>query len=315
MVKFNTPNVRFILEKGISVIVPTKGRGNKILKCIDSILNQTLLPNEIIIVDSSKNVNLDAVLKRKFPLVHPKIVYIHSGVCLAAARNLGVQHSSGDIVFFFDDDVVLDKNYMKEVVKIFLNDKERKIGGVMGNITNIRRDASSLGAMLNRLFFLSHFGNGKNTFSGLPTFVHGEGKVIRTDFLSGCMMAYRREVLREFVFDEKLGKIGGYCYLEDVDFSYRVSRKYTLLYTPFAKLEHHPSWLRMIGDNQMMKNRQFIFNHFYLFKKNSPKHLLNVFAFYVSVFGYLIVTLLFSRNPKAVIGWFQGIRDIASNEK
>ena len=297
----------------ISVVIPTKdGRFDQIYGCISSILKQTLLPHEIIIVDSSENTKLNLLLKRRFPIDHPKIKYVHSQVCLTAARNIGVQHSSGDLVFFFDDDVILDKNYVTEVVKVFMNDKDGKIGGVMGNITNMRRDTNSLGAILKHLFFLGCSGDGKNRFSGLPTFVHGMKQIMKTDFLSGCMMAYRREVLHEFVFDEKLGKLSGYCYMEDVDFSYRASRKYTLVYTPFAKLEHYPSWLRREGNNQMMKNRQFISNHFYLFKKNSPKHLSNVFAFYVSLFGYLVVTLLFSRNPKAAIGWFQGIKDICA---
>jgi len=298
----------------VSVVIPTKGRAGQIFRCLDSILRQTLLPREIIIVDSSENANLGFFLKRKFPVDHPKIKYIHTGASLTKARNIGTQHSSGDVIFFFDDDVILDKDYIKEVTKVFMNDKDGKIGGVMGNITNLKRDTKSWSAMLRRLFYQDQFGNGKFRPSGLPTWVHGEKKILKTEFLSGCASAYRRQVLNEFKFDEKLGMLGGYCYLEDVDFSYRVSQKYDLLYTPFAKLEHQASWLKKNDANQIIKKQQLVRNHFYLFKKNTPKHLSNVFAFCSALFGYLLLTLLSERSPKGVIGWLRGIAHIAFSD-
>jgi len=297
----------------VSVVIPTKGRVDQIFRCLDSILKQTLLPHEIIIVDSSENANLDFFLKRKFPVDHPKIKYIHAEVSLTEARNIGTQHSSGDIIFFFDDDVILDKDYIKEVTKVFMDDKDGKIGGVMGNITNLRRDTKSWSALFRRLFYQDQFGDGKFRLSGLATYVHGEKKILKTEFLSGCASAYRRQILREFKFDEKLGRLSGYCTLEDADFSYRVSRKYDLVYTPFAKLEHQASWLKRNDANQAIKKQQFISNYFYLFKKNMPKHLSNVFAFGSALFGYFLLTLL-ERNPKGVIGWLRGIAHIAFSD-
>lgn len=286
-----------------SVIIPTKGRVSEVCRCISSILKQTLLPQEIIIVDSSKKADLDLCLKKNFRTFYSKIKYIHFVACLAAARNIGVKHSSGDIVFFFDDDVILDKNYIKEVVSVFMNDKKGKIGGVMGRITNAKKK-SSYRVMLRRLFFLNHPGDGKCLPSGHATWVHNKNKIMRTDFLSGCLQAYRKKIFNEFEFDEELGKLGGYCYWEDADFSFRVSRKYVLMYTPFAKLEHYPpDELRI---NSMSLKKQLVFNHFYLFKKNMPKHFLNVFAFCLSIFGLLLLTLL-RRTPKETIGVLQGI--------
>lgn len=205
----------------------------------------------------------------------------------------------------FDDDVVLDRDYVKEVVKVFESDKNGKIGGVMGDFITTKRDTRSWRAILKRLFFQSYFGDGRTKPSGFTTWVHGENKVMRTEFLSGCMSAYRRKVLDEFRFDENLGVLGGYCYAEDVDFSYRVSRKYVLMYTPFAKLEHRPPTKIFSPE----KKRQYVFNCFYLFKKNMPKHLSNILAFVISVYGILLFTLLFERNLKGFVGCLQGIKD------
>lgn len=292
----------------ISVVIPTKDRVKQIMACIDSIFKQTRLSDEIIIIDSSQNTDLYSVLKEKFSYVISKIKYIHSIVSNNAARNIGIRQSLGDIVFFFDDDIVLDKDYIKEVVKVFMNDKEAKIAGVMGNITTMRRDIRSWRAKLKRLFYQSYYGDGKFRSSGAATWVHGKRKITRTEFLSGCMSAYRRDVLNEFKWDEKLGVLGGYCYSDDVDLSYRVSREYILMYTPFAKLEHRPP-TKMFSSK---KKRQYVFNNFYLFKKNIPKQLSNIFAFIISVYGTLLFTLLFEKNPKGFIGCLQGIKDLSS---
>ena len=292
----------------ISVVIPTKDRVNEILKCIRSILKQSFLPHEIFIIDSSKNPLLYSMLRERFPFAISKIKYIHLKVSNNAARNIGIRRSSGDIVFFFDDDVVLDKNYIKEVVKVFAKDKGGKIGGVMGNITTTKRDTRSIRAKLKHLFYQSYYGDGKFRPSGAVTWVNGKKKNTRTEFLSGCSSAYTRKVLNEFKWDEKLGVLGGYCFSDDLDLSYRVSRKYILMYTPFAKLEHRPP--TKVFSLEM--KRQYVFNNFYLFKKNMPKHLSNIFAFIISVYGILLFTLLFERNLKGFIGCLQGIKDLSS---
>jgi len=293
----------------VSVVIPTKERAQDLRVCVGSLLKQTVTPDEIIIVDSSQNEKLRSLLKQNFYESISRIKYIHSKVNTNEARNIGVQLSSGDIVFFFDDDVALNRDYIEEVVKVFMENGEKKIGGVMGNIKNMRRDTTSLKTNIRRLFFLDHFGNGQWLPSGLPTWIHGKHKITKTGFLSGCMSAYRREVLREFAFDPNLGRLSGYSFLDDVDMSARVSQKYKLLYTPSAKLEHRQSKEARI--NPKILKRQLIANHFYLFKKNTPKHFQNVFAFFSSIIGMLVFTLIFERKPHAVIGWFLGITDVA----
>lgn len=288
----------------VSVVIPTKNRMLEVLNCIDSIIKQELPIDEIVVVDSSKSRSLQYLLTKHFSNHVPKIKYIHSDVSNNAARNIGIQQSTGDIVFFFDDDVILDKNYVSEVVRIFAGDKEEKVGGVMGNIVNMKRDIRSWRALLRRLFFLDGFGDGKFRLSGFPTWVHGETEIKQTEFLSGCMMAFRRRVLSEFKFDENLGRISGYCYLDDVDFSFRVSQRYTLIYTPFAKLKHRGPTLISPA-----RKRQYVFNHFYLFKKNVPKHAPNVLAFFISLFGLLIITGIFERDIYGFFALLKGLND------
>jgi len=289
----------------ISAVIPTKGRAQDLLVCVKSLLKQTLMPDEIIIVDSSQDKKLRSLLRQNFYESISRIKYIYSKVNANEARNIGIQLSSGGIVFFFDDDVALDRDYIEEVVTVFMKSDEKKIGGVMGNIKNIKRDTNSVKTRIRQLFFLDHFGDGRLLPSGLPTWVHGLNKKTRTSFISGCMSAYRKEVLREFLFDPKLGKLSGYTFLDDVDMSTRVSQKYKLVYTPSATLEHQSSKKARISPDAL--KHQFVVNHFYLFRKNTPKHLRNVATFSFSVLGILVYTILYERSPIGVVGWIQGI--------
>jgi GT2 family glycosyltransferase len=294
------------MKEVISVVIPTKGRIREVCLCIKSILNQSFLPDEILVIDSSEKPTLGRILKEKFHSKKTEIKYIHLRASLTAARNFAIDNSLGDIIFFFDDDVVLDRDYIKEVMKIFRSDEDEIVGGVTGRIINVKRFDKSLRNFFRRLFFLGYFGDGKVLPSGNPTSVQGLNKITETNFLHGCSAAYRKKVFKHFRFDEKLGKLSGYCYMEDVDFSYRVSQRYKLIYTPFAKLEHLKSLSSRI--NIILANRQYIVNYFYLFRKNVPKHFLNVVAFYVSVFG-LILRSLFRRNSRELIGILLGLKD------
>lgn len=299
--------VRKTNKTSISVIIPTKDRIDVLLKCIDSITNQSYLPDEIIIIDSSKTSVLKSILNQKFGEKEtPRIKHIHSEVCLAASRNLGIKHSSGDIIFFFDDDVILDKNYIKEIMGIFLQDEKGEIAGITGDITNAKRDTKSWRAILQYFLCLGTSGDGKFRRSGYPTFPHGINRKLKVEFLSGCDSVYRRKIFNEFKFDEKLGKLGGYSYNEDVDFSYRVSKKYTLIYTPYAKLEHYPTQKKS-GLKDFDIKKQLVSNHFYLFKKNIKKSFLNMIAFMISIYGILITTVIFERSFYSIMGCLQGL--------
>ena len=303
----------------LSVIIPTRDRIDELRECLDSLFYQTLVPDEIIVIDSGKT-KVYSQLQKAFPVSISEIQYVYSNVCSNSARNIGVRKSSGSILFFFDDDVVLDKDYVKEILGVFANDDKRNIVGLQGNITNMRiKPTNSLtmiiGMIFRRLLFLSYYNGGNFRLSGLPTWIcrSPEAKMTKVEFMISCASAFRRQVFDEFMFEEKLGMLSGYCAYDDVDFSYRVSRKYTLMYVPHAKLEHHRS--KKARSNLMMWNRRRVFNYFYVFKKNMPKELSNILAFFVTLYAFLLFAWLFQKNLKGIIGWFRGIADVTRKYK
>jgi len=85
----------------ISVIIPTWNRAALLPRALESVLRQTLLPREIIVVDDgSDDTTGDLVCSR-----YPEVKYLHQpNLGVSAARNLGIRESSSSWIAFLDSD-------------------------------------------------------------------------------------------------------------------------------------------------------------------------------------------------------------------
>lgn len=93
----------------VSVIIPTFGGAELLSRCVDSVLSQTYLNVEIIVVDdngvgTSKQKETEAVMLRYENI--PKVKYIchEKNINGSAARNTGVKYSEGEFISLLDDD-------------------------------------------------------------------------------------------------------------------------------------------------------------------------------------------------------------------
>tara|TARA_Y100000590_G_scaffold470772_1_gene669992 strand:- start:43476 stop:44312 length:837 start_codon:yes stop_codon:yes gene_type:complete len=107
----------------ISVIIPTFNRAHTLKRCLDSVLNQTYPPFEIIVVDDGSTDNTKELLKDyEGKIIVHKIE--NSGV--SSARNYAIERCSGDWVALLDSDDEWLTNRLQEQVdylKIFPNIK------------------------------------------------------------------------------------------------------------------------------------------------------------------------------------------------
>jgi len=322
------------MNEKISVIIPTKNRTQDVIRCLESILIQAMLPDEVVIVDSSDTEEL------KYELIafnNLNIKYIHVKVdkkfkgSSNISRNRGIDNSIGDTILIVDDDAILCKNYVKEVLHVFDSDVEKKVGGVTVNLvsscdditeTGVRRDLkkekrgnfravlSFVNQIFLTVFFLPMNGDGKFRLSGFPTTIKigSVDGITNVEYLCGCC-AFRKEVIGKFKFDENLN-IHGCCFGDDDDVAYRVSRKFQNVYTPFAKAVHNMSPVRA---NKYAKNRLMIMNHYYLFKKNLPQDFKHKFAFWLSVVGLFVretIMGVMKRDSSGVSGLVSGMKAV-----
>ncbi len=99
----------------ISIIVPVYQVEKYLEKCINSILAQTYKNLEIILVDDGSTDNCPAICDR-FQAEDPRIKVIHQeNGGLSHARNVGMEHATGDFIGFVDSDDWIEPN-MYEVL-------------------------------------------------------------------------------------------------------------------------------------------------------------------------------------------------------
>lgn len=273
----------------VSVIIPTKDRIEDVVECIHSIRKQSILPYEIIVVDASSTDLLEEVIK--ILVTNSEISYIYlkqREKGLTKARNIGIEHAIGDVILFLDDDVILDTKYIQNILQIYEDDDMMEIGGVCGVFK--KKEYKSWISFTKKAF--AHFflidspADGKVLSSSFNTTFNDLQDVVQVDWLLGYNMSYRKNVFDEFRFDEWFE---GYGLGEDLDFSYRVSKKYKLVATPFAKLEHKYS---NIGRSDIRRyHSDLIFNHYYFFKKNMKNR--TIIPFIWADLGYIIYNISF----------------------
>ncbi|MHA1322964.1 MAG: glycosyltransferase [Candidatus Helarchaeota archaeon] len=103
----------------MSIIICTKNRVRNLQNCINSILKNSVdFPYEIIIIDDHSTDKTPAYLKRISNL-SPIRTYINPKSGPAAARNIGIKKSRGNIIIFVDDDAQVSSNWLIEYKSFF----------------------------------------------------------------------------------------------------------------------------------------------------------------------------------------------------
>ncbi len=93
-----------MIDRLVSVVVPTYNRAYCICRAIDSVRQQTHSNWEILLVDDGSTDNTKAVIASTYA-GDPRIRYIYQqNAGVSAARNAGIRESKGDYVAFLDSD-------------------------------------------------------------------------------------------------------------------------------------------------------------------------------------------------------------------
>ena len=112
----------------ISVIIPTLNAENEIEALIRMLKNQSVKPDEIIVVDSeSDDDTLDIVKKFEEVKIIPikRKDFDHGGT-----RDMALRKSKGDFVLFLTQDALpLDENYIAGIIKPFKDEKVAVVSG------------------------------------------------------------------------------------------------------------------------------------------------------------------------------------------
>lgn len=211
----------------VSIVVSAFNDKNSLKKLIPSLLEQ-IYPScryEIIIVDDGSDDGIRKLIE-SYQNIQTRLQYFfqgHKGP--AAARNLGVKYSRGNIVAFIDSDCMAAKGWIDELVNGFKEAAENKMAGVGGDVRMIQEGENSL---------LSDYGH---YIYGLEIKSRNNDKG-ESYYFTTANIAFRKDVFDLIGgFDEKFNLPGG----EDMDLCYRLRAEgYQLRFNSKAVVFHRP---------------------------------------------------------------------------
>lgn len=111
-----------MINLSISIIIPAYNVEKYLKAALDSIKEQTELPDEVILIDDGSTDGTLGVAKAfEFPIPY-HVVSIENGG-QGKARNLGVSLASSEYIYFFDSDDLLTNNFVQSVKEHLLKTK------------------------------------------------------------------------------------------------------------------------------------------------------------------------------------------------
>lgn len=132
-------------RKDVSVVIPTYNRCERLKLLLDSLGNLAVIPKEIIIInDCSKDKTKEFLDEWKNNNRNFETIVFHSPTNRGpgAARNIGIQLASGDIIAFTDDDCVVSKNWIKQIINSKYW-KDKTIAGIGGRVLPYKKNIIS----------------------------------------------------------------------------------------------------------------------------------------------------------------------------
>jgi GT2 family glycosyltransferase len=201
----------------------------------------------VIVVDSGNPPVADVV--KKFPKLVVDYKRWDQRPSAAGQRNGGVGMVRGDIdlVCFFDDDQTLYPDAIEKMISFWnAQGKSDNTGKPLGATSFFddswkdERPTRLKKSWLSQRLGLYTSVPGGVAPSGWQSLYYGEIRSQNLDvaWLSSQAIVVKRNLLNEYRFDEFFE---GYSYLEDLDFSYSISRKYRLTVVADAKFMHYHS--------------------------------------------------------------------------
>lgn len=221
-----------------SIVVATRDRPESLATCLHSLLALDYPNYEIIVVDNAPSTQATADLIERMSRTSPRLRYVREDQpgC-SYARTRGLLEARAEIVVFTDDDVVVDRQWLANLVQAF--EVADNVGCVTGMIlpmeleTPAQKWIEQYGGF-SKGFRRRLYDLGENRPDN-PLYPYTAGM-----FGSGANMAFKASVLRAIGgFDPALGSgspaLGG----EDLAAYFQVLMAgYRLVYEPSAILRH-----------------------------------------------------------------------------
>jgi len=220
----------------VTVAVCTRDRPEDLQRCLDSLLNLDYACLELMVVDNAPNSDeTERLVRQQYPQVR-YIQELQPG--LSAARNCAIRAAESEILAFTDDDVVVDRGWVRELSRVFRDHPE--VMAVTGLIAPYELETEAQILFERRNGFGRGFQRHWVQVSTSPDQPIADTCFLTAQWGAGANMAFRRHFLaQEGGFALALGAGSPGQGGEDLEMFFRVLKgRYALVYEPKALVWH-----------------------------------------------------------------------------
>jgi GT2 family glycosyltransferase len=284
----------------LAVLIPTLNRPHDLETAVRTLLAQTVLPQELIIIDQSVGDKSERRIRALFEAqaelaARVRLRYTRdTGISsLAKARNVALDQNQCEIFLFLDDDVELEQDFVERLLEGYVLDPG--VGGISGIITNYRP-----GGLTDRawqwLFVRGPFRDERQHLYHRAEELRGARNIAVTRF-GGGLMSFRTDRIGGLRFDPNLrgGSEG-----EDVDFCLHLPPGTRLEVDPRARLVHHGS---TVARNDEHWIASVVRGNSYVYHRNWQHGLMNRIAFGWLMSGFAMVATIASAKCGSLAPW------------
>jgi GT2 family glycosyltransferase len=273
-----------------SLVICTYMRPQPILDLLQSVQEQTMYPDEILIVDSSTNNETENILIENYfdNLHYFQVTSEHRG--LTKQRNYGIERVQNEmeIVCFLDDDTILGNDYFEQLLKTYtIHPEAIGVGGYIKNESQCEDVGNQYTPTIHEYYFDGWKRKDSSRFvvrkylgldSDCPpgyssSYSHGRsvsflppsGKTYAVEVLMGGVSSFRKSVFSSIRFSKYFE---GYGLYEDTDFTLRVAEIGKLFVNTAAQLSHYHA--ASGRPNQYKYGKMVVRNGWYVWRIKNP---------------------------------------------
>jgi len=281
----------------VSVIIVNLNGKKWLERCIPSVLKSDYPQFEVIVVDNGSKDDSIEFLEKNFSEV--RIIKLKKNMGWSYANNEGIRISKGDIVVCLSNDMEVDPQWLKEIVK-FMNSNP-KVGIIQCNSLSMW-DRKSLDSSMN---YLDKFGY---SYGYIP-----QNKPCEVFFAEGMAFAVKKEVVINVgMLDESY-----FMEYDDMDFSWRVRLAgYKIYFLPSAIVYHARGGTVGSTYFQRIKNvKWYTRNHLITIIKNyETKNLIKILPVVLMMeIAKVFYLFIIKKHPKIALAALEGLLEVKNN--
>lgn len=251
----------------VSIIIVNYNTTALTRACIQSVIQFTSIPIEIILIDNGSVDRSIEQLTGEFQAL--KLILNHENKGFGAANNLGIKQAKANYAFLLNSDTLLVSDAVGKFLKFMEDPNHQHIaccGGSLvspagtpqiayGNFPSLAEVFASLGpGIVYKNYYKKQLSSGVKVYKSKPH---------RVDYISGADFFVRKSVLKEVgLFDEDF-----FLYFEETELAFRIQNKgYVSFVLPDVQIIHLEGGSHSTTQ-KFDKNKIFVQNRILFFKK------------------------------------------------